>query len=315
MCDYVHFDSTRAARRGWPKSPDEFDEKHRRVVAAFSKMFGTELPDLIGLGEVTPDAAGRLQSDLFPEHELFPSGATVANETQVAILFRRGIGFTSGLPITADRVTPGTRSMPVVNFVSGTARLQFVFVHWTAMEKPSSRAARRNLAVALSDHVYEQVRTLHHFPNVAVIGDFNQEPFDEVFEEQLFARRNRAVARSTPHGSDRSRRRVRLYNCGWRLLGEARPHSTGSAQPEMAGTYFLGNADSVVESRWRTYDQVLVTGGLLTTAPPYLDEARLRVHHDTGNLVDELPAKFRYVNGVAEGLSDHLPLSGVIVLS
>jgi len=71
----------------------------------------------------------------------------------------------------------------------------------------------------------------------------------------------------------------------------------------------------VVESHWRTFDQVLVTGGLLSATPPYLDEARLRVHHDTGKLVDGLPAKFRRANGVVEGLSDHLPLSGVIVLS
>ncbi len=314
VCDYVHFDPTRAARRGWPKTQSDFDEKHRRVVDAFVQLFGSALPDLVGLCEVTPTAARRLQADLFPEHEVFPTGTTVTEGTQVVVLFRRGVGFTPGLPISADRVSVGTRSMPVLNFVTGATRLQFVFVHWTAMDKSSSRSARQNLAVTLSDHIYEHVRTLRVSPNVVVIGDFNQEPFDPVFEEQLFARRNRALARSKPHGSDRSLRRIRLYNCGWRLLGEIHPHTAGGVQPEAAGTYFQGDADSVVESHWRTFDQVLVTGGLLSSVPPYLDEARLRVHPDTGNLVDGLPAKFRDAKGVAEGLSDHLPLSGVIVL-
>lgn len=65
---------------------------------------------------------------------------------------------------------------------------------------------------------------------------------------------------------------------------------------------------------WRTYDQVLVTGGLLSPRAPYFDESELLVRSDVGNLVEGKPAKFVFENGVGSGLSDHYPLSGRIVL-
>ena len=76
------------------------------------------------------------------------------------------------------------------------------------------------------------------------------------------------------------------------------------------GTYFHAK-----EMEWRTYDHVLVTGGLLTDHAPLFDESALRVRADVGNLVEGRPAKFAFENGVGTGLSDHYPLSGRIVLA
>lgn len=75
------------------------------------------------------------------------------------------------------------------------------------------------------------------------------------------------------------------------------------------GTYYSASVHE-----WRTYDQVLVSGGLLTSTIPQLDERELLVRTDVGNLIENKPAKFRFENGMGYGLSDHYPLSGRIVL-
>lgn len=142
------------------------------------------------------------------------------------------------------------------------------------------------------------------------LGDFNTEPFDELFEKKLYAFRDRDRSRQKPHHSDVDVSRLRLYNCSWRHLGEGHPHSLDVASGH-AGTYYQASTHM-----WRTFDQVLVTGGLLSEKPPLLDESQLFVRTDTGNLTTEgKPIKFEFVNGVASGISDHLPITGRIILS
>lgn len=100
--------------------------------------------------------------------------------------------------------------------------------------------------------------------------------------------------------------RTRLYGCGWRLLGEEFPHATAGEVARRVGTCY---SETLCE--WRTYDHVLVTGGLLTEREPFLDETALLIRSDVGNLVEGKPAKFAF----AGGLSDHYPLTGRIALA
>ena len=121
---------------------------------------------------------------------------------------------------------------------------------------------------------------------------------------------DRDRSRQKPHHSDVDVSRLRLYNCSWRHLGEGHPHSLDVASGH-AGTYYQASTHM-----WRTFDQVMVTGGLLSEKPPLLDESQLFVRTDTGNLTTQgKPTKFEFVNGVASGISDHLPITGRIILS
>jgi hypothetical protein len=112
------------------------------------------------------------------------------------------------------------------------------------------------------------------------------------------------------HYSDREVRRPRLYNASWRLLGETAPHPTTNGST--AGTYY-----STSERTWHTFDQVIVSGGLLTTTPPFLDEASVRVlnardYLSKGGRVE----RFQSLNGIANnGVSDHLPVYGYIQMT
>jgi hypothetical protein len=183
--------------------------------------------------------------------------------------------------------------------------------HWTARFSDESYHHRADVARYLNGEIYDFLRAAppgnrHH---AVVVGDFNEEPFG-LLEERFHATRDRGNSRRREHYTDQDVKRIRLYNCAWRWLGELRPHLGGKPDGEVAGTYYWRE-----KKCWRTLDQVIVTGTLLTDQVPYLDESHLEVLVSpslVGN--DNRPQQFRWNNGNPEGISDHLPVRGRIIL-
>jgi endonuclease/exonuclease/phosphatase family metal-dependent hydrolase len=145
--------------------------------------------------------------------------------------------------------------------------------------------------------------------HVVALGDLNEEPYG-LLEQRLQASRDRAHARRREHYRDKDVERVRLYNRAWRFLGERLPHAGAPPRDETAGTHYWEK-----ENRWGTPDHVIVDGSLLTEVTPFLDEAAVTVVA-TPTLFGggEMPRKFKWNNGKPTGVSDHLPISGRIVL-
>lgn len=310
--DFAHFDPAKASERRWPLTADEYAAKCRLIDAAFDSMFGTDPPDVIGLCEITEVAARELQQRKFAGHTLIHPGLQAGAEHQIAVLYRSGGPLLELTPVTATDVPRTTRQMPVVQWRTGSARIRFIFCHWTPFDEPNPKEYRGKLADAVRQYVYDYIhptRPAISTAHVVVVGDLNTEPFDELFVTRLQAHRDRASATGRRHSSDGEVRRVRLYNCGWRYLGERFPHSASAIPVHTTGTFFG-------EHGWKTYDQVLVSGGLLTSSSPYLDESALGVLTPPGLLDAEgRPIKFELRNGQPHGLSDHLPVTGRIALA
>lgn len=66
---------------------------------------------------------------------------------------------------------------------------------------------------------------------------------------------------------------------------------------------------------WHTLDHVIVSGGLLSNAMPYLLETSIEIFHNE-ELVDQEghPNAFEWIDDQASGLSDHLPVVGSLVV-
>jgi endonuclease/exonuclease/phosphatase family metal-dependent hydrolase len=174
------------------------------------------------------------------------------------------------------------------------------------------RTARQKLADYIRGDTYDFLQpTTPGIPSdrhTVILGDLNEEPTSEVFEENLAAGRDHASGRQAAHWRDRQVRRVRLYNASWRFLGEQVAYSGGAPAPGLAGTYYSQ------EWGWRTFDHLIVSGGLLSAPPPYLDEANTRVAATAAmRSPDGLLRPFGAAGN--PGISDHLPIMDRIILS
>jgi endonuclease/exonuclease/phosphatase family metal-dependent hydrolase len=315
--DFAHFDRNRRSHPRWPQRKSHHTTKRDRVLAALDELFGTDYPDLLALCEITREAAVDLRNSLPAGFNLIvPPPLPRDDGFQVAVFFRPAAGLTEELPLLPfdeEDVTEETRPMLVAHCSVPGHVIRFVACHWTALDVPSSSVARQRLADVLRRNTYEfldpatrPTGRLHH---IVVLGDLNEEPTAPLFDERLTASRDRASSRET-HWRDREVRRVRLYNAAWRFLGEREPHGlVGPQPPDISGTYFGA------QKGWRTLDQVLVTEGLLSTNPPFLDETQTRIM-STPLMRDSAgrPVPFEPTAATAPGVSDHFPIVGRITL-
>jgi hypothetical protein len=132
-------------------------------------------------------------------------------------------------------------------------------------------------------------------PHALVMGDFNDEPFDESVTNALQSTRERAQARRKPS---------LLYNPFWRLLGERQRIEDERADLKLsAGTYYWRSG---VETRWRTFDQILVSSSLLDPPGWVLREGAVRVLHPEA-LIDASTGK-------PLAKFDHLPVTSLFEL-
>lgn len=305
---FAHFDPNRVREERWPQSRAEYDAKCARVDAALRELIEQHPPDVLGLCEITEQAAKDLRQRLFPNFRLvFP---TSAESFQVAVFTRDRFGFRESHSLRPERVPRTNREMPVVDYRGVSDHIRLIFCHWTAYGE-SSQTYRDRAAEAVTERVYKFLREPGEAKlarHAVVIGDLNEEPFGDLFGERLFASRDRARAVQQRHWTDADVRRIRLYNPTWRLLGERHPQGTPAAH--CAGTYYHADGRS-----WHTYDQILVSGSLATGAAPFLDEAALEIMVLPGCLgTGGVPEKFAWREDKPTGLSDHLPLVGQIVL-
>lgn len=311
---FAHFVPQQKALARWPESAAAYVEKCHRVDSVLSRA--TEQhgrPAVVGLAEVTWEAAHQLRDRLFLGYNVCSLDLfTNDPEFQVAILYDGSLDFRESPPLAAPSMSRRTRPMAVVDFQQGRDTIRFIACHWTArMGVNRGEKERERLASFLAEQIYEYVHQAppderHH---VVVMGDLNNEPFEGHFEEWHSFARNRPRATQPEHYTDQDVRRIRMYNCAWRWLGEQWTHSHSEPLlPSIAGTYF-----SEETKNWHTFDQILVTGGLLTQEFPVLAEEYVCRFIDPA-LFDQggQLRKFDWNGGRPYGVSDHVPLVGRI---
>jgi endonuclease/exonuclease/phosphatase family metal-dependent hydrolase len=128
-------------------------------------------------------------------------------------------------------------------------------------------------------------------PPVVILGDFNDDPFNPPLAGHLLATRDRSLAQSSSSY---------FYNPFWRFLGESDPHKPGIECDSICGTYLQQHGQD--ETRWRTFDQIIVSSGLLSSGnwqlkeqdtaivriPELIDAVKNKKHH-----FDHLPVVAR----------------------
>jgi endonuclease/exonuclease/phosphatase family metal-dependent hydrolase len=304
----------------WPPTPEAYEAKLAAVADVLRGIPGG-VPDLMAFCEVaTPKAAGGrdaladLCDELGDQFEHFTgtegdsrgaacgvvwSADELLEDAGARVLHRVETGYSGpyGRPILESQ------------FVEADSGRVFTLLvnHWTSRRETNSEARRLEAGETLLNLLLQRVSTGQPFcgdPStlVVVVGDFNDEPFDAALTDLRgllsppYAARDRtAVLR---------RRRMDpapvLYNAAWRLLGEqqSRCEEIEADWEKPAGTYLLGDTG---RGQWRTYDQVLVSAGMLEGPRPVFDDGSLLVH---------CPRELTTRHGApaSDMMSDHFPV-------
>lgn len=126
---------------------------------------------------------------------------------------------------------------------------------------------------------------------IIIMGDFNDEPFDEPLSFNLQATRDKELIAS---------KAKRLYNPFWSRIGSNRDYAYTGKNDGFSGTYFYHRDKG---DRWRTYDQIIFSSTFLGQSDWHLDEASV-------SIVDIPPYTAQVLNNKKK--FDHLPVMATI---
>ncbi len=277
---------------GKSRDDDEQKQTARQIVKTLINDIGV---DCLALGEVTLADLDYLKAGCDTSTLSIYDGTLKEGRLQfdTGAIYNR-----SRLAVNGQKslvISHGRRNFKVANqiaFATPTTSPLNVFIsHWPSRGSTEENiVARKSLATYLRRHVTE---IENQSPNASIIllGDFNDEPFDESLAGHLLATRDRRLA-STSKGF--------LYNPFWRLLGESEPHTLAKPGKGAGGSYFHSRG---MDTRWRTFDQILFSAAFWGDGEWHLNERDTLILNPQSlvDLVEDDKVIF-----------DHLPVLSVI---
>jgi hypothetical protein len=165
--------------------------------------------------------------------------------------------------------------------VAITQQPLYLFVsHWASrLWCHENDADRHLLGMRLRDEVDAVLKDNSEL--IMLLGDYNDEPFDDSLARQLMATRDKALVKRKPN---------LLYNPFWQHLTYSDSHLN------YAGTYYYKSGKT---TKWHTFDQMIVSSAFLNSElqlneietgivyiPNYLKQVK-----DTETIFDHLPVK------------------------
>lgn len=253
--------------------PDQSADDHSNLAYALTGALAHDLSlDLIALGEVsaTDAATLRTKSEL-AEFTVFDAASRAGRTNfDLCVAYR-----SSKLVLTSDQQLIVLRDKRRLKLghrfdfaVAGyNKKIHFIVSHWPSrLWAEKDHPDRALLAIRLRD-VVDEIFSIDAEANIVLAGDYNDEPFDLSLSEHLRATRDKDFAQA---------RESLLYNPFWRHLTTAKDGESELAEHghAHAGSYYHRAGDI---TRWRTFDQIIVSSSFLGSGDWNLDESRTKV--------------------------------------
>jgi hypothetical protein len=294
--------SIQQLRFGWwntslsPAGKSRATAEEKEIAREIVRWLMDELQvDCLALGEVTQEDLEHLKDGCSKET------LSVFNGT----LKTGRLTFDTGLIYDRDRLgvaderslatSHGNRNFKLANQLVLRVELDnsliHVFVtHWPSRGVTEENIVSRKMLAAKIREKIEEIECADQQASIILLGDFNDEPFDESIAGMLLATRDRTLACA---------KSGYLYNPFWRHVGESEPHSHEGTQIGVCGSYFHRSGN---ETQWRTFDQILFSRSFLSGRNWHLNE-RMTMIVQSEQLVGLVKSN---------GNFDHLPVLGVI---
>jgi Endonuclease/Exonuclease/phosphatase family len=254
----------------------------------------------LALGEVTPDNLKMLRDRCgrSSDYSILSNAERVGRaQFETGILFdRRRLELFNDKQIVTSRAGCNFKISSRADFVVDDfdEPIHIFVSHWPSRRtRPEDDPIRDRLGIRLADALKDIRAEYGNGSRIIVLGDFNDEPFDDALAEQLCGTRDRRLA---------TQKADLLYNPFWRLMGERDAHIPGKKPPSNAGTCFHKNGET---TKWRTFDQILYSSSFLHPDGWQLDERESNIIRtlELRDLVTDRNSRF-----------DHLPVTGVITI-
>lgn len=191
-------------------------------------------------------------------------------------------------PVGNSRLRVGQRFL--FEMPGSTSPLHVVISHWPSKLHPSEELPNPMYGFVLRQ-LLDEIAKDDPDPQILLMGDYNEEPYDECLSIYLRSTRDRSRVLNGPG---------LMYNPFWQHMSPARAQ-VGRGASRNHGTYYHSRG---VVTRWHTFDQMMFSRSLLEGSRGWaLDEGRTRVFDDYG--VDKVIQ--------SSAVLDHLPIVSRLV--
>ena len=280
------------------RDPLRADQRHFAAAARVLRHLSEVVrADVIVLGEMAEHSVKGLR-DACPEVRrgytwLSAFQAAGRSRFSVCVLSRAGdlqVRFSGAIVLEDDRSVTRVGQLFSARCRAGHPPLHLIVSHWPSRLHMDRRDSdRTHIAAFLRRWIDDELLKIDAQANIVLVGDYNDEPFDEGLERYLKASRDHAKVKQNPR---------LLYNPFWRHLSSFKHHHP-DLQINDAGTYFHPGGKF---SHWHTFDQLMVSSALLFGRAGWqLNEESTRVCTLPEVTVDD---------GADDSFFDHLPIVG-----
>ncbi len=241
-----------------------------KAADALKMMSAQSAPDIICLAETDLETSSELWKVLPGTFELRQSAYTgkPSRLHRISMFYNSArVRFLKDVPETDTIGGEGQNLAIRHEFQLTDGHLLHVYaLHWVSrVRAPEDTAIRGDIAQKLRMRIDNSLREKAS-PQVIVMGDFNDNPYDRSVTKYLRATRDIHMARKKPE---------LLYNPFWRSLVSECGYSIGSSLKPSSGSYFHGRGND--SHQWHVFDQILGSHGLLGSSGWHLNEMQTGV--------------------------------------
>lgn len=250
----------------------------RRATAATQAVAGGVLSellqnksyDLVGLCELSNTQISWLESECDQYGYSVVSGVGTLNrsKTDTCVIYRKSkfifINSVNKRAFIEDRAKKIAQRVELKLINDGTI-FNILVSHWPSVRTWNKGTSQRDDYGYELRQLVDEILKVDENAKVILMGDYNDEPFDRPLAEKLRASRDRHLVLSS--------KRI-LYNPFWNRIGSDRDYTRDPEEIGFCGTYFYAGDNM---DRWRTFDQIIVSKGLLSAHDWHLDESKVQV--------------------------------------